>query len=311
MEKVNLFFTLKLPKKGRFFMIRSMTGFGRGENIEDGRKFTVEIKSVNHRYNDLTIKLPRNMNYIEDFVRKKLNKVIFRGKTDVFISFESTSKEDIKVVLNEEIADAYVEQFNLIKQRYNTTDEITLSLISQIPDVITVEKVEADDDMMLHILEPALNSAIDGFLQMREREGIALKKDILLKLDKIEALVENIKIRAPQILEDYKSKLKSKLEEILESKDIDESRIITEVTIFADKCATDEEVTRLESHINQIKIILEENEPIGRKLDFIIQEMNREANTIGSKSNDIETTKYMVELKSEIEKIREQIQNVE
>ncbi len=292
-------------------MIRSMTGFGRGENIEDGRKFTVEIKSVNHRYNDLTIKLPRNMNYIEDFVRKKLSKVIFRGKIDVFISFESTAKEDIKVILNEEIADAYVEQFYVIKKRYNVPDEITLSLISQIPDVITVEKVEADDDMMLHILGPALDSAIDGFLQMREREGIALKKDILLKLDKIGDLVENIKIRAPQILEDYKSKLKSKLEEILESKDIDESRIITEVTIFADKCATDEEVTRLESHINQIKIILEENESIGRKLDFIIQEMNREANTIGSKSNDIETTKYMVELKSEIEKIREQIQNVE
>ena len=292
-------------------MIRSMTGFGRGENIQNGRKFLVEIKSVNHRYNDLTIKLPKNMNYIEEFVRKKLNGVIFRGKTDIFISFESVAKDDIKISLNEEIADAYVEQFRSIKHRYGISEDITLSLIASIPDVINAERIETDKQTILDILTPAFDLAVKEFLELRQREGEALKNDILFKLEKINSLVEKIEVRSPQIAEDYKARLREKLEEILESKDIDEARIITEVTIFADKCATDEEVTRLKSHISQIKHILEENEPIGRKLDFIIQEMNREANTIGSKSNDIETTRYVVELKSEIEKMREQVQNVE
>lgn len=292
-------------------MIRSMTGYGRGENIKDNRKFTVEIKSVNHRYNDITIKLPRSMNYIEDIVRKRLMQQISRGKTDVYIFFETNSQDDIKICLNEILADEYVLQFTKLKQKYKLKDDLSLSLLTTIPDLFTIDKEFVNKDIIIQTLMPALDNALDEFIKLREREGEALKKDILLKLENISNLVDNIKIRSPIMVLEFRDKLKAKVSELLDNSEIDENRILTEVTIFSERCSVDEEVTRLSSHINQVKVILDEKEAIGRKLDFIVQEMNREANTIASKSNDTEITQLTIELKSEIEKIREQVQNIE
>lgn len=293
-------------------MIRSMTGYGRGENIKDDRKFTVEIKSVNHRYNDITIKLPRTMNYIEDTIKKKLTQHISRGKTDVYIFFSTSSKEDVKMSIDEALVDAYINKFRELKKIYNLKDDVSLLSLASFPDIITVEKKEIDTDTMVEILMPAVERALNEFIQLREREGAALKEDILIKLKHISRMVENIKIRSPKTVLEYKDKLQSRLNELLgNNKEIDEARIITEVTIFADRSSVDEEVTRLISHIKQMESILDEKETIGRKLDFLVQEMNRESNTICSKSNDIEITQITIDLKSEIEKIREQVQNIE
>lgn len=292
-------------------MIKSMTGYGRCKNEADGRKFSVEIKSVNHRYNDISIRLPKSMNYLEDRTRKTLTKKIMRGKTDVYISFETFSEDDVNIKVNEPLAKAYCEKLNFLRETYNLTGNDTLDLVAKFPDVITVEKVEEDEDTLWNTLLPALEGALDNFIAMRETEGEALKADILVKADGIESLVEQIRERAPLVAEDYREKLTARLEELLAETPIDEQRILTEVTIFADRACIDEEITRLTSHISQLRDIFEKDEPIGRKLDFLVQEMNREANTIASKSNDIKITQLTIELKSEIEKIREQIQNIE
>lgn len=293
-------------------MIKSMTGYGRGENVKNGRKFTVEIRSVNHRYNDITIKMPRAMNYIEDIVKKRLTQQISRGKTDVYIFFETLSKDDISISLNEALVDAYIEKLSYIKQKYNLKDDISLSLLMDIDDIITVEKNIIDKNIIIETLMPAVDTALSEFIKLRQTEGMALKKDIIVKLENMTNLVNQIKIRSPKVVIEYRDKLQARLNELLTGNNqIDELRLITEVTIFADRCSVDEEITRLLSHINQVKSILDEQEAVGRKLDFLVQEMNREANTIGSKSNDIEITQITVDLKSEIEKIREQIQNIE
>lgn len=293
-------------------MIKSMTGYGRGENVKDGRKFTVEIRSVNHRYNDITIKMPRAMNYIEDIVKKKLTQQISRGKTDVYIFFETLSKDDINISLNEALVDAYIEKLSYIKQKYDLKDDISLSLLMGIDDIVTVEKNIIDKDIIIETLMPAVDTALTEFIKLRQTEGMALKKDIIVKLENMINLVNQIKDRSPKVVIEYRDKLQARLNELLTGNNqIDELRLITEVTIFADRCSVDEEITRLLSHISQVKSILDEQEAVGRKLDFLVQEMNREANTIGSKSNDIEITQITVDLKSEIEKIREQIQNIE
>lgn len=292
-------------------MMRSMTGFGRGENGDQNRKFSVEIKSVNHRYNDITIKLPRTMNFLEERARKALQAYIFRGKTDVYILFESYSQNDIQIILNEPLADAYVGQLRQIQQRYGLQDEITLSLVAKFPDIISVEKTVEDEEQLWSLLQPALESAVQEFVSMREREGEALKQDLIKKLSNIETLVEEITLRAPFVVLEYKERLQTRLREWMEGKDIDEARLMTEVTIFADRCSIDEELIRLRSHISQLRKILDTKDSVGRKLDFLIQEMNREANTIGSKANDLMITQSTIEVKSEIEKIREQVQNIE
>lgn len=292
-------------------MIRSMTGYGRCENEAEGRKFSVEIKSVNHRYNDISIRLPKSMNYLEDRTRKTLMKKIMRGKTDVYISFESFSEDDVNIKINEPLAKAYCEKLNFLRETYNLTGNDTLDLVAKFPDVITVEKVQEDEDTIWNTLLPALEGALDNFIAMRETEGEALKTDILIKADIIEGLVEQVRERAPIVAEDYRERLNARLQELLADTAIDEQRILTEVTVFADRACIDEEITRLTSHISQLRSIFEKEDPIGRKLDFLIQEMNREANTIASKSNDIKITQLTIELKSEIEKIREQIQNIE
>lgn len=292
-------------------MIKSMTGYGRGEHEAEGRKFSVEIKAVNHRYNDISIRLPRSMNYLEDKIRKTLTKKIMRGKTDVFITFESFSEDDVNIKINEPLAKAYCEKLEYLKLNYGLTGDNTLDLVVKFPDIITVEKVQEDEDTIWNALLPALDDALNSFISMREIEGEALKKDILKKADVIENYVAEIKERAPLVAEDYRQRLTDRLNELLADTSIDEQRILTEVTIFADRACIDEEITRLTSHISQLRSIFAKDEPIGRKLDFLVQEMNREANTIASKSNDIKITQITVELKSEIEKIREQIQNIE
>lgn len=293
-------------------MIRSMTGYGKGENEAHDRRFTVEIKSVNHRYNDITIKSPRFMNYLEDKIRKTLTQRIFRGKTDVYINFETFSEDDVAIKMNEHLAKAYLEKLNYLELTYGIKSNNKLDLVAKFPDVISVEKVEEDGDVIWETLEPALNSAIDNFIDMRETEGEALKEDIFKKGERIKDITDTIKERSPIVVEEYKEKLKNRLTELFDKSPVDEQRIAQEITIFADKACVDEELTRMYSHIEQLKqIFVSGDATIGRKLDFLIQEMNREANTTGSKSNDIKITQAAIELKTEIEKIREQIQNIE
>lgn len=292
-------------------MIRSMTGYGKGENEKDGRKFTVEIKSVNHRYNDISIKLPRFMISMEDKIKKNISKKIFRGKTDVFINFETEAQDDVQVKLNEPLARSYVEKLNELKEMFGLETPNALDLVAKFPDILSTEKVEEEGDVIWETLEPALNEAVENFIHMRETEGETLKKDILLKNQKIKEITDKIKERAPFVVDEYKEKLNARLAELMDKNVIDEQRIAAEITIYSDRCCIDEELTRMYSHIKQLESILESDGSIGRKLDFLVQEMNREANTTASKSSDITITNAAIELKTEIEKIREQIQNLE
>ncbi len=291
--------------------VRSMTGYGRGEHIAEDRKFTVEMKSVNHRYNDINIKLPRSLASLEDKIKKTIMGDVFRGKTDVYISFETFSAADVEVKVNEVLAAAYVEKLQLLEEKFNLTGANQLGLVAKFPDVITVEKAQQEEAVIWEALLPALQEAIQKFVGMRSTEGENLKKDILQKGEKIRTLVAEVKERSPLVVVEYQEKLHNRLKELLGGVDVDPQRIATEVAVFADKGCVDEEVTRLESHLVQLKEILENGGQVGRKLDFLVQEMNRESNTIASKANDIQIVKATIELKSEIEKIREQIQNLE
>lgn len=293
--------------------MKSMTGYGRGECTLYNRKFVVEIKAVNHRYNDVTVKMPRTMLTYEDKIKKAIGAKVFRGKIDVYVNFESFSSDDVAITINKALADSYIDVLNKLKDKYSINDNISLDLVAKFPDLISVDKNitnEKVDDEISECLFNAVNEAVDNFVAMREKEGEALQNNIFEKLDAINILVDKIETRAPLVAKEYRQKLEEKLKEYVGG-DIDEARILTEVLIFADKACIDEEITRLHSHINQMSSILNETAPVGRKLDFLIQEMNREVNTIGSKSNDIEITGAIVDAKSEIEKIREQIQNIE
>lgn len=291
--------------------VRSMTGYGRGEHIAEKRKFTVEMKAVNHRYNDMTIKLPRSLAGLEDTVKKRILQDVHRGKTDVYISFESFSADDVEVKLNETLAQAYLETLRRMEDAFGLAGGNELELVAKFPDVITVEKTRQEEDVIWEALQPALEEALQKFVAMRTVEGENLKQDILQKGTRIAALVAEVKERSPLVVLEYQEKLQSRLKELLGGVDVDPQRIATEVAVFADRGCVDEEVTRLESHLVQLKDILEAGGQVGRKLDFLIQEMNRESNTIASKANDMQIVKATIELKSEIEKIREQIQNLE
>jgi len=288
-----------------------MTGYGRGEYMANECHFVVEIKSVNHRYNDISIKLPRFMNGMEDAIRKRIMKEIARGKTDVYITFETFSVDNVIVKVNEPLAMAYIEKLHELEQKFDVSSQNTLDLVARFADVITVEKTEGQEDILWKILLPALEQAISKFVEMREKEGTALVNDILNKREQIQKMLETIKQRCPFVVNEYKEKLQNRIKELLSTVEIDEQRIAMETALFADRSCIDEEVTRLESHIVQLKDILQKGGQIGRKLDFLVQEMNREVNTIASKANDIEITGVTIEMKSEIEKIREQIQNIE
>ena len=291
--------------------VKSMTGYGRGEYIAEERKFTVEMKSVNHRYNDMTIKLPRTLAGLEDKIKKRIMQKVFRGKTDVYISFETFSAADMDVKLNEVLAAAYLEKLRRLQEKLGLTQGRELELVARFPDVITVEKAQQEEAVIWEALSPALEEALERFVSMREMEGENLKKDILLKGERIKALVAEVKERSPLVVVEYQEKLQNRLKDLMGGVEVDPQRIATEVAVFADKGCVDEEVTRLESHLVQLRDILEKGGQVGRKLDFLVQEMNRESNTIASKANDIQIVKATIELKSEIEKIREQIQNLE
>lgn len=292
-------------------MVRSMTGYGRGEHTDGDRKFIVEIKSVNHRYNDMTVKLPRGLNPLEDKIRKELAQWISRGKTDVYITFEDYSGGDALVRVNEDLAQGYYGALQKLKEKFHIDSEDELTLLGRFPEVITVEKGEEDEQTLYEALLPALREAAEKFSAMRQREGEALRADIEKKCGGLAEMVEKINERSPFVVEEYQQKLQARLEELLKGIEIDPQRIATEAAVFADRSCVDEEITRLESHIGQMYEIFAAGGLVGRKLDFLVQEMNRETNTIASKANDLAITKLTIDMKSEIEKIREQIQNIE
>lgn len=293
-------------------MVRSMTGFGRGTYSENGKEFSVEIKSVNHRYIDFYIKLPRQIGYLEEKVRNVVSKYLFRGKIDIFISFEDRSEDSRSVTLDEGLASAYIQAVEKLKDKYNLKDDLSVSLVSKFPDVLRIEKNEDDEEQLWGVLSKALEMAVDSLIQMREKEGNELRNSLLQKADYMEDVIKKISERSPEVVIEYKQKLENRIKELLSQQTIDENRIAMEVAIFADRCGIDEELVRLGSHLIQLRDILNiRKQPVGRKLDFLVQEINREINTIGSKSNDIIITKSVLDLKSETEKIREQIQNIE
>ena len=298
-------------------MIKSMTGYGKGQHTENDRKFTIEIRSVNNRYNDITIKLPRFLNPFEERIRKQLAMTISRGKVEVFVQFETFAAADVNIKLNRPLADAYFAKLVAISREYNLippreTPNI-LDMISNFPDIIEIDKSmeSTPQDEIWQTLSIALDEAITHFLDMRRREGEALKADLLEKINKADGLVYEISESVPQIQESHREKLKVRIEEVLKDIVIDEQRLLNEVAFYADKYSVDEELIRLGSHISQFKEILNESIPIGKKMDFVVQEMVRETNTLGAKANDVAISRNIIQLKSEIEKIREQIQNIE
>lgn len=292
-------------------MLKSMTGFGRHEIIENGKKITVEIKSVNHRYCEISVKLPKRINFFETAVRNLLKGYISRGKVDVFIFYEDETEKQFCVKYNQDIAAEYQNYFAQMARDFSIENDIKVSDLARFPDVFSLEEQAEDEETVWKLLEQALKGALDKFVTARIAEGAHLKEDVLGKLDGILEKVDFIEERAPQILTDYRNKILAKVEELLGSKNVDEGVLATELVVFADKVCVDEETVRLKSHIKHMKDTLEDAENIGRKLDFIAQEMNREANTILSKANDIEISNCAIDIKTEIEKIREQIQNIE
>ena len=281
-------------------MIKSMTGFGRCEIAEADRKFTVEMKGVNHRYLDVNIRMPKKLNFFESAIRNLLKQYVQRGKIDIFIGYEDMTESQMTLKYNQKME----EQFGL-------DNDVRVSTLARCPEVLTMEEQSVDEEELWSGLEKAMKGACEQFVQTKTTEGENLKKDIIGKLDGMLEVVARVEERSPQIVAEYREKLETKVKELLGDTQIDEGRIAAEVVIFSDKICTDEEVVRLKSHIKHMKETLEQTEGIGRKLDFIAQEMNREANTILSKANDLEVSNYAIDLKTEIEKVREQIQNIE
>lgn len=294
-------------------MIRSMTGYGRGETQRYGLILVAELRAVNNRYLDCTVKMPRAYLFAEDAMKKRVQEKVGRGKVDVFISVTQTAGDDQKVTVNEGLAKEYIEALKTLWQLGGgyLKDECYPTSIARFPDVLTVDKKEEDPEAIKEQLLETLELALDDFNAMREREGQRLKADILSRGETIKTLVGRVEEQSPQTVAAYRERLEAKLKETLQNTQIDESRILTEAAIFADKVAVDEETVRLRSHLSQLAELMEEEGGVGRKLDFLIQEFNREANTIGSKCSDISITKVVVDMKAEIEKIREQVQNIE
>ena len=291
-------------------MIKSMTGFGRYEYQTGSKKFTVELKGVNHRYLDVNIRMPKKFNFFETAIRTLLKQYALRGKVDIFITYEDNSESQAALKYNETLAAEYMRYFKQMEESFGIDNDIRVSTLAHCPEVLTMEEKPDDEDTLWSGLKMALEGAFEQFVETRTTEGENLKKDILNKLSGMEILVGHVEERSPQIVEEYRKKLEDKIHELLDVP-VDENRMAAEVILYADKICTDEETVRLKSHISHMRDTLEETEGIGRKLDFIAQEMNREANTILSKANDLEVSNYAIGLKTEIEKIREQIQNIE
>lgn len=292
-------------------MIKSMTGFGRGEQVNEDRKIVVEIKAVNHRFCDMNVKLPKKLNYFETDIRNCLKEYIQRGKVDVFITYEDYTKSNVCVKYNKDIASEYIAYLNSMVDDFGLQSDVKPAVIGRFPEVFTLEEQSVDENEIWSHLEGVVREAAEKFVESRIREGENLKKDLLAKLSAMSEIVAYIEEKSPQIIEDYKTRLIEKVDELAINTQIDDQRIAAEVTMYADKVCVDEEVVRLRSHIDSTIKILTEGGAVGRKLDFIVQEMNREANTILSKANSLIIADRGIDLKTEIEKVREQIQNIE
>lgn len=292
-------------------MIKSMTGYGRAEKVKNGRKISVEIKAVNHRYSDYNIKVPRCFNFLEEHIREYISKSVSRGKLDIFVNIESYDTSDKQIILNTELAESYIKALRELRDKFGLKDDITVSSVASYTEIFKAEQAEEDREQVWKDVCEVLEEGVGAFVTMRKREGERIQRDMTERVEYMKTLVRDIEVRSPQTVEEYRIKLYNKLKDILEDKTIDESRILTEAAIFADKIAVNEETVRLGSHFDEFYNILNADEPAGRKLDFLIQEINREINTTGSKANDILIAKKVVELKAEAEKLREQVQNIE
>lgn len=291
-------------------MIKSMTGYGKGNISENLRNYQVEIKSVNHRYLDISVKMPRVLSYLEEDVKKVISSKVKRGKIDVFVTFENYSTEGKEIKINNEIAKMYINQLKQLAEEENILANIEVTEISKYPDVLSVQNTQDDEQIKKELIE-ATTIATDKLVQMRQVEGSKMAEDLLKRIEKINQKIEKISELSTGLIEEYVVKLENRIKEILKNQEIDESRLAQEVVIYADKCSIEEEVTRLKSHISQFKELINSDDAVGKKLDFIIQEMNRETNTIGSKANNLEITNGVIDIKTEIENIREQVQNIE
>ena len=292
-------------------MVKSMTGYGRARETLNGRDITVEVRSVNNRYLDCTVKMPRTYVFAEDAVKTRVQKAISRGKVDVFVTIDTTAADVSVVAVNEPLARSYYEALMKLKETFSLDGEITPMSLAKFPDVLAVTRAEEDLETVAADICVVLEQALQAYNAMRAVEGERLADDISTRVTTIESVVSKVEERSPQTVAEYRARLTNKMNEVLQSTTIDESRILTEAAIFADKIAVDEETVRLRSHIAQLRAMLQDSQPVGRKLDFLIQEVNRECNTIGSKCNDLTIAQDVVNMKAEVEKIREQVQNIE
>lgn len=292
-------------------MIKSMTGYGRASHSYEGREITVEVRSVNNRYLDCTVKLPRIYSYTEDHVKQLVKETVTRGKVDVFITVVNTSGEEARISLNRPVLEGYLAAMQTVAAEYPVRDDISVTAITRLPDVFVVDKPDIDEEARAKEIYETVSEALAQYNHMRTVEGTAMEHDLLNRRSIVLNLVEKVEERSPVTVTEYRHRLETKMQEVLSAANIDESRILTEAAIFADKVAVDEETVRLRSHLDQMTSMLASGGAVGRKLDFLLQEMNRETNTIGSKCNDLEQSKTVVEIKAELEKIREQIQNIE
>ena len=292
-------------------MVKSMTGYGRAEETVNGCTITVELRSVNNRYLDCNVRIPRLYLFAEDAIKARVQNTISRGKVDVFVTLDNAGADKVQVSVNKPVADGYYAALKSLAEEYHLSDDISVSLLSRFPEVLLAEKAEEDVEQMAKDICSVLDRDLADFDQMRTREGERLRDDILSRSETIEAKVALVEERSPQTVSEYRARLEAKMNEVLANTQLDPARILTEAAIFADKIAVDEETVRLRSHIGQLREMLAKGGAIGRKLDFLIQEFNREANTIGSKCSDIEIARHVVDVKAEIEKIREQVQNIE
>lgn len=291
--------------------MKSMTGYGRAKEVRDGKTITVELRAVNHRYLDCTVKAPRQYGFLDDAVKKAAAARIARGKVEIFVGVEVEEGGDVAVTVNHQLAKRYLDALHDLSETYGLRDDVTVMSLAKLPDVLGSERIEQDAEAMTREVLAVFQQACDGFDQMREWEGEKLAEDVRNRCAAIERMVGEVETRSPERVKEYREKLLARMQEVLADTSIDETRILTEAAIYADKTAVDEETVRLRSHLHQMDGMLKETQPIGRKLDFLVQEMNREANTIGSKANDVTLARIVVDIKSEIEKIREQIQNIE
>ena len=291
-------------------MVKSMTGYGKSSLSINSRDYQVEIKTVNHKYIDTNIKMPRVLSYLEEEVRKVVSSKIKRGKADILINFENHSKDGNDVTINTELAKMYIANLKKLAEEENISSNIEVTEITRLPDVLTIKSNLDEDQIKVEIIQ-AVEDAVNQLIEMRKNEGRKISEDILTKIDFIEIKIEEIFTLSTGLIEEYVVKLETRIKELLKTEELDKSRLMQEVVIYADKCSVEEEITRLKSHISQLRELINSNEPTGKKMDFIIQEMNRETNTIGSKANNLEITNRVVDIKTILEDIREQIQNIE